>query len=139
MIKEYVPAVVSPEDRKIADDNFARWNSALLTRDAAKVAELYTEDCTFLPTVSDQFKMGQLGAQEYFKHFLEKNPAGKVVADAVQFFGTDSYLHSGMYNFELGPDSERKIVEARFSFVWKKDPQGQWLIAHHHSSVKPQV
>jgi len=42
-----------------------------------------------------------------------------------------------MYNFEVGPVDDRKVVEARFSFVWKKDDQGEWKIVHHHSSARP--
>lgn len=123
--------------KKIAFINFSRWNNTLQTKDPKKVAALYTEDATFLPTVSAEFKKGQSGAEEYFEHFLKKNPAGKIIQDEVQTLGTDCYLHSGMYTFEVGPDDNRQIVEARFSFVWKQDNQGNWKIAHHHSSVKP--
>jgi len=30
----------------------------------------------------------------------------------------------------------RSPVEARFSYVWKKEG-GSWKISHHHSSVRP--
>ena len=80
---------------------------------------------------------GEYGAEEYFKHFLIKNPRGKIIQEEVQILGTDGYLHSGMYDFEVGPGDDRKVVEARFSFVWKKDDQGEWKIVHHHSSARP--
>jgi len=44
-----------------------------------------------------------------------------------------------LLDFEVGPVDDRKVVEARFSFVWKKDDQGEWKIVHHHSSAKPKV
>jgi len=122
---------------KTAEENFDRWNGALLTKDPAKVAELYAEDSTFLPTVSGEFKKGQPGAEEYFKHFLEKDPTGEIKEEEVQELGPDCYLHSGLYDFEIGPEEERQIVEARFTFVWQKNQAGEWEIAHHHSSVKP--
>ncbi len=124
--------------KDIAQINFSRWNETLLTKDPAKVAELYAEKATFLPTVSGEFKKGKNGAEEYFKHFLEKNPAGEIIADEIQTINSGCYLHSGMYNFEVGPDDNRQIVEARFSFVWEKNQQGQWKIIHHHSSIKPE-
>jgi uncharacterized protein (TIGR02246 family) len=122
-----------------ANKNFSIWSKTLLTRDPARVAELYTDDSTFLPTVSGEFKKGKAGASEYFRHFLEKFPAGYVVEEEVQQLGEGFYLHSGMYNFELGPENQRQTVEARFSFVWRREPQGEWRIIHHHSSVKPTV
>ncbi len=125
------------EIKKIADENFSRWNNALLTRNPAEIVKLYAEDATFLPTVSSEFKKGQSGAETYFKHFLGKNPIGKIIQDEIQDLGLDCYLHSGMYNFEIDSDDNKQIVEARFSFVWKWDQQGGWRIIHHHSSIKP--
>jgi len=42
-----------------------------------------------------------------------------------------------MYNFEVDSADGRQIVEARFTFIWKKNEPGEWKIIHHHSSVKP--
>lgn len=123
------------ETLALAQENFRKWSSALLTKDPKKVAGLYSKDNTFLPTVSDEFKKGRNGAEQYFQHFLEKNPKGTVVAEEVQTISEDSYLHSGMYDFELTQGK----VEARFTFVWQKNEQGEWQIIHHHSSVKPKV
>ncbi|MFH2136479.1 MAG: SgcJ/EcaC family oxidoreductase [Patescibacteria group bacterium] len=122
----------------IAKQNFKTWSESLTTKDPKAVAELYTSDATFLPTVSGEFKKGQEGAKEYFHHFLEKDPRGEVTEEEVQSLGENCYLHSGMYNFEVNSsEGGRQIVEARFSFVWRKNEKGEWKILHHHSSVKP--
>lgn len=123
--------------QKIARENFSVWNQALQTGNAQVVGALYSPESTFLPTVSGEFKKGPGEASEYFEHFLKKDPVGEIIDESVQKLGPDSYLHSGMYNFELGPEEKRDKMEARFSFVWKKDEDGQWKIIHHHSSVKP--
>jgi len=122
---------------EIAHENFQRWNDSLQTRDAKKVAELYSEDNTFHPTMSGDFKSGQKGAEDYFKHFLLKNPFGKIIEEKIQPLGEDSYLHSGLYDFEIGPVETRVVTEARFTYVWQKDKNGEWKILHHHSSLKP--
>ena len=119
-----------------AKKNFNAWNEALQTKDPKKVAELYTNDSTFLPTMSGEFKSGQHGAEEYFEHFLLKNPFGKVVEEKAQVLDPECYIHSGLYNFEVGPSDKREIAEARFTYVWKKDKDGNWKIINHHSSVK---
>ena|SRR3990167_9239447 len=136
---ENVTDMTPPQERpeKIAEANFSRWNEALLTRDPQRVAALYAVDATFLPTVSGDFKRGPAEAEGYFKHFLEKTPSGEIVEGAVQTLGQNCYLHSGMYNFEVGPDDNRSTMEARFSMVWRTDERGEWKIIHHHSSVKP--
>lgn len=137
--------------RKIVQQNFSRWNDALKTRDPKKVTALYAKDATFLPTVSGEFKKGKKGVKEYFEHFLKKNPLGKIVDEKIQILGADCYLHSGLYNFELveegesrnnlgtapWPKGNRKLLEARFSFVWRKNKRGKWEIIHHHSSIRP--
>jgi uncharacterized protein (TIGR02246 family) len=123
----------------LAQKNFQRWNSALQTGDASQVAALYTASNTFLPTLSPEFKQGIQGAEEYFTHFLQKQPVGTVIAEEVQSLSEKIYIHSGLYNFAVGPSEQRSIAEARFTFVWIKEDDGQWKIAHHHSSLKPQA
>jgi len=131
------------ELKELAAKNFSAWNQSLLSRDAHEVASLYTQDASFLPTLNPEFKHGQDGAEKYFQHFLEKNPEGQVIEEAVQETAVDKdgnisgFLHSGLYNFEIGEESNRQTVEARFTFLWQKDEAGDWKIKHHHSSLKP--
>ena len=72
---------------EIARENFQMWNEALQTKDAKKVSLLYSEDNTFHPTMSGDFKSGQKDAEDYFEHFLLKNPFGKIVEEKVQSLG----------------------------------------------------
>ena len=123
--------------QEIASRNFGLWNKALQTENPEEIAALYLIDATFLPTTSDEFKKGQYCAKKYFEHILKKNPTAKIIQEEIQILGTNCYLHSGMYNFEVGLSSDRQVVKARFSFLWKKDDQGKWKIVHHHSSVRP--
>ena len=137
-IKGVTPPQESTETmQEIASRNFNLWNSALKTGNPKEVAALYITYATFLPTTSGEFKKGQYAAEEYFEYFLIKNPRCKIIQEEVQTLGLDGYLHSGMYNFEVGPVDDRQVVEARFSFIWKKNNQGEWKIIHHHSSARP--
>jgi uncharacterized protein (TIGR02246 family) len=119
--------------------NFKTWNDALLAKDYEKVASLYSStDLSFLPTVSPKFIRDEASTKEYFMNFLKKLPSGTITADNVQSFGDDAYLHTGMYTFMTGPDDDRKPVEARFSYMWRK-VDGGWKIVHHHSSAVPKI
>jgi uncharacterized protein (TIGR02246 family) len=127
-----------PDMLQLARDNFKRWNDSLQTKDPKKVAALYSNDgLSFLPTVSPQHIKGTDSTEEYFIAFVQKNPFGTITDDSVTVFDDgESYLHSGMYTFELGDAGARTPVEARFSYVWRKEG-GDWKITHHHSSVRP--
>lgn len=123
---------------KVATENFSRWNELLKTGDPQQVANLYTEDATFLPTVSGDFKKGQNGAKEYFAHFMEKIPDGKITESVIQTIDEQHYLQSGKYDFEVGPQDKRTTIHARFTFLWQRNDQGNWEITHHHSSLNPE-
>jgi len=127
----------SNEFEKLASENMSSWLELVKSGDVDKISAMYTDDATFLPTVSGDFKRGKSGAKEYFEHFLAKNPIGKVVVEVVTPVDESSYLYSGMYNFELDTENGRSEVEARFSYFWKK-VNGEWKINHHHSSLRPQ-
>ena len=60
----------------LAKQNFKRWNDALLTKNPEEVARLYTPNNSFLPSLSLDFHHGHQGAENYFEHFLAKNPEG---------------------------------------------------------------
>lgn len=135
---EYIKPMIEVENfEEVALECFKKWNEALLSKDPKKVAELYSANATFLPTLNGTFKHGSEEAEEYFEHFLQKNPTGEIVEDTVQKLSDACFLHSGHYDFELGSETDRKIAQARFSFAWQKNEAGEWKIIHHHSSVKP--
>ena len=123
---------------KIAEENFKRWNEALQTKSSHKVAELYGDKNTFLPTLNGDFKKDQKGVEEYFEHFLQKEPVAEIIESETQMSEDEKTLiYSGMYNFKIREGNNQKIIPARFTFVWQKNNQGEWKIIHHHSSLRP--
>lgn len=128
---------MSQKTLEIAQANMKKWLDVLGTKDPKQVAELYSEGNLFLPTVSGDFKKGRPGAEEYFVHFLAKNPEGEVTEEDVIEICDCAYLHAGTYTFLLDSDDGRVEVKARFSYLWKKDKNNEWKIEHHHSSIRP--
>ena len=123
----------------IARENFDTWNEALKSRDAELISSLYTDNATFLPTISPELKAGIAGEKDYFIHFMEKEPIGKIIEDVIQPIDDNIYVHCGMYDFTLDSKNGREVVKARFTFIWMKDEDGNWQIMHHHSSLKPKA
>lgn len=124
--------------KKIAEENFKRWNKVLQTNNSYEVAKLYEDNSSFLPTLSGDFKKGKNGAMKYFEHFLQEKPVAEIIKSEVQESEDGKTLiHSGMYNFKVEEKNNQKIIQARFTFVWQKNKKGEWKIIHHHSSLKP--
>lgn len=120
-----------------AQSNFEKWNEALKTENPDIVANVYLENGTLLGTFSDKLLIGRKEIRGYFEHFLLQHPSGKIMMDEVESSEDGLYTHAGFYDFTVGPEDRRENVRARFTFIWKKDKNGQWGILHHHSSEVP--
>ena len=123
---------------KIASENFFKWVHAVKELDVEGILYLYSEEATFLPTISPDFKQGKSGVRSYFKHFFKNASVCKKIQDVVQPLSEEAYLQSGFYDFILDTkDGSLATIRARFTFVWKKEGDGMWRIIHHHSSTLP--
>lgn len=121
--------------RQEVESLFDRWNDALQTRDAARVAANYAPGALLLPTVSNRPRVTQDGIKDYFAHWLEKGPEGEIVLRYIST-GCNYASDAGVYRFTY--DSGEQVL-ARYTYTYIYDaPSGQWLIAVHHSSAMPQ-
>ena len=57
---------------------FDRWNRSLLTGDPHKVVANYAERSILLPTVSNKPRLTPAEKEDYFHHFLENRPSGRI-------------------------------------------------------------
>lgn len=116
---------------------FDRWNGSLKTLDPAKVTANYSDDAVLLPTVSNKPRTNHAEIQDYFVHFLEKKPQGKIDKSHVKI-ACNKATDVGVYTFTLSDKAgHQQQVKARYSFVYEYK-NGQWLISHHHSSAMPE-
>ncbi|MDO4718095.1 MAG: SgcJ/EcaC family oxidoreductase [Propionibacteriaceae bacterium] len=112
---------------------FDRWNASLAENDPAKVVENYAQDSLLLPTLSDTPRFSAAEKEDYFKHFLESKPSGKIDQRFIDI-GCNYVVDSGHYTFTLNADGTE--VKARYTFTYEYT-DGKWLITSHHSSVLP--
>lgn len=116
---------------------FDRWNASLQTGDAQKVTANYAADAVLLPTVSNEPRTNPARIKDYFEHFLQKKPVGKIDTRTIHVGCNDAY-DVGTYTFTLtGPDGKKSDVAARYSYIYALR-DGKWLIVHHHSSAMPE-
>lgn len=78
-----LPGLVEPTGGTLSPqevrDLFGIWNNALMTGNPDTVAMRYTKEAVLLPTKSDVPRSDYDGIRDYFVHFLEKKPVGKIL------------------------------------------------------------
>jgi uncharacterized protein (TIGR02246 family) len=112
---------------------FDRWNASLRTGDPKKVVANYAPYSVLLPTVSNRARFTAAEKEDYFHHFLERKPEGRI-DDRVIEVDCNSATDSGLYTFRFVDGSS---VRARYSFSYKR-VGNDWLISSHHSSGMPE-
>ena len=112
---------------------FDRWNGSLRTGDPKKVVANYAKSSVLLATVSNAPRMTPDQKEDYFKHFLENKPVGKIDSRTIEI-DCNTAIDVGLYTFTFGDGSQ---VKARYTYTYKWDGR-QWLITSHHSSAMPE-
>src|SRR5437899_11592443 len=113
---------------------FDRWNESLQTGDPHKVAANYAERSILLPTVSNKPRLTQEEKEDYFHHFLENRPSGKIDMRSIEL-GCNSAVDAGLYTFTFAKTGT--MVKARYSYTYRWNGT-QWLITRHNSSAMPE-
>ena len=113
---------------------FDRWNQSLQTGDPRKVVANYAEHSILLPTVSNKPRLTVAEKEDYFSHFLEDRPSGKIDFRYVEL-GCNSAVDAGLYTFTFARTGA--VVKARYTYTYRWDG-AQWLITSHHSSAMPE-
>jgi uncharacterized protein (TIGR02246 family) len=112
---------------------FDDWNKALQTGNSDEVVKLYDKNAILLPTLSPQVRHSHEEIKDYFVHFLAKKPIGKINESNIRIFGNLA-INSGIYTFNFKDGSS---AQARFTYVYKKVDENNWIIIEHHSSLLP--
>ncbi|HSV19157.1 MAG TPA: SgcJ/EcaC family oxidoreductase [Casimicrobiaceae bacterium] len=112
---------------------FDRWNNSLQTGDPKKVVANYAAKSVLLPTVSNKPRLTPGEKEDYFVHFLENKPQGKIDSRTIQI-DCNTAFDAGVYTFTFKDGSQ---VNARYTYTYKWNGK-QWLITSHHSSAMPE-
>jgi len=127
------PSTPSITEQEVGD-LFHLWNDALATGDPKKVAERYARNAVLLPTVSDEPRTTAEKIEDYFVDFLKKKPQGVVTQPNI-LIKDGICQDAGVYEFTMGIDGSKVTARYTFTYVYE---DGEWKIAHHHSSAMPE-
>jgi uncharacterized protein (TIGR02246 family) len=113
---------------------FDRWNQSLQTGDPHKVVANYAEKSVLLATVSNTPRLNGAQKEDYFEHFLENKPYGRIDARTIEVDCTTA-VDAGLYTFTFAKTGA--VVKARYTYTYKWNGS-EWLITSHHSSAMPE-
>jgi hypothetical protein len=113
---------------------FDRWNQSLQTGDSQKVVANYAQRSILLPTVSNKPRLTPAEKNDYFQHFLEDRPFGRIDSRSI-YIGCNSAVDAGLYTFTFAKTGA--VVPARYTYTYEWNGS-QWLITSHHSSAMPE-
>lgn len=113
---------------------FDRWNRSLQTGDAQQVVANYARQSILLPTVSNQPRLTPAEKLDYFQHFLENKPSGKIDLRVIEL-GCNTAWDAGLYTFTFAKTGAS--VSGRYSYTYRWDG-AKWFITSHHSSAMPE-
>ena len=105
-----------------------------------EVVALYAPDALLWATVSEQKRDTPQELRDYFEVFA-KQPELKAEGYKPVIRVYDNVaVNSGYYTFTYkGKEDKKKVVPARYTFVYVKGNDGKWMIVDHHSSAIPKA
>lgn len=113
---------------------FDRWNQSLQTGDPKQVVANYAERSVLLPTLSNTPRLTAAEKEDYFHHFLENKPTGRIDSRTIEI-DCNAAVDIGLYTFTFGTTGAQ--VKARYTYTYRWDGT-QWMITSHHSSEMPE-
>jgi uncharacterized protein (TIGR02246 family) len=117
---------------------FDQWNLALASLNPDQMVQRYWQDAVLLPTLSNTPRTTAAMIRDYFEHFLEQHPRGRINTRTLQL-GCNLAIDMGTYTFALlDKQGHASEVAARYTFVYQYRG-GAWKIVHHHSSAMPET
>lgn len=113
---------------------FDRWNQSLQTGDPHQVVANYAHRSILLPTVSNKPRLTPAEKADYFQHFLENHPSGKIDLRTIEL-GCNTAVDAGLYTFTFAKTGVS--ISGRYSYTYRWNGS-EWLITSHHSSAMPE-
>jgi uncharacterized protein (TIGR02246 family) len=131
-----LPSVAFGDPAEEANAVVDRWAAVFSANDVAAIVSLYAPDAVVLGTVSPTIAQGTEAIRTYFSR-LSGSGSKVAIGERRTIVVNDAAVASaGFYDFTTIRDGQPVSNPSRFTFlVIKRD--GQWLIAHHHSSFRP--
>ena len=127
-------------DREDIESATRAWAEAMTRHDIEQVYALYDPEAVLWGTRSPTIRATPAKVRDYF-NILKTVPASYKVLlgeQNVRVYG-DMAINTGSYTFSQLDNDKEVLRPSRFSFVYRKNNAGRWLIVDHHSSAVPEA
>lgn len=112
-----------------------RWSTAFNANDVDALINLYTPDAILVGSTGLARHEGRDAVRGYFARLAHSGDKVVIEDRKIVSLGDNIAYATGFYEFSAMREGELKKSKAGFSMIFVK--QGNdWLIAHHHSSVR---
>jgi len=129
----FAPMVAIAGPAEDANAVVERWSVAFNSNDPEAIAKIYTSDAILLGTVSPIISEGTDAIVKYFTPTKGTGNKNKLGDRRTIVLGDNAAVVTGFYEFTRMQEGKPVPGPARFTMlVVKRD--GEWRIAHHHSS-----
>jgi uncharacterized protein (TIGR02246 family) len=115
---------------------FTKWKAAYDANDNVAVAKLYAPDAILHGTRSRTLTIGREAITNYFKIVVGTGNKVQFVEQELRVINPTTVLAVGFNDFLRNKDGTLTPEPARFTMLLVKQGD-EWLIAHHHSSLRP--
>ncbi len=112
-----------------------RWATAFNANDVDALVNLYTPDAILVGSTGTVRQEGRDAIRGYFARLANSGDKVAIEDRKIVLLGDNIAYATGFYEFSAVRDRAVRKTKAGFSMIFVK--QGNdWLIAHHHSSVR---
>jgi hypothetical protein len=109
----------------------------LFNKNDISIVDTYSNNGVLIGTFAIKIKKGRQTIKPYFEGLFKKeNLRVKFDNDVFTNELEEGYIVSGFYEFSYNENGERKVANARYSYV-VQNINGKMLIVNHHSSEIP--
>jgi uncharacterized protein (TIGR02246 family) len=132
------PAPVLPTEADIGA-LYDKLDAALKAKDAAAIAALYAPGGVMIdPMINAPAKSDPATAVAGITEWLKTEPTFTVNTAETQILDADTVVVSGVVTNDFKRNGRPTWVVQRYTDVWQKQADGQWLIVTSHVSNAPQ-
>jgi uncharacterized protein (TIGR02246 family) len=130
-----LPSAALAGPREEANAAIDRWSAAYSSNDPEAVVKTYRPDAVLLGTVSPVMSEGTDAIRTYFAQLKGSGNKNTVGERRTLVLSDNAVLVTGFYEFTRVKEGKPVPGPARFTMLLIKH-DGEWLIAHHHSSPR---
>ena len=108
------------------------WEKSIKRKNPDLMTSLYSRNAILLPTFAE-IDIGHAQIHAYFTEFLNKDSISCFITNNFTQITNRVIIANGLYTFVTEQDTEKQIVNARYTYVIKNNK-----IITHHSSILPE-